>query len=415
MSSAHQVREPGIQNPCCEYGFPAASRRPGMTKSSSAMRRHRRRHHPQARPQAASGRRPLPRDLPRSASDRRPRRLDRDPIFAGARRALALAPHRRGRDLALPRRCAAQARDRRRRQGGDRAARRRHPCRRGAAGNGAGARLAGARNRSATGRWSAARWRPASPSTASSWRRRAGRPGAKRATKRPRQKGNVPVPDKLAAARALLARANRLIANEGVLDAFGHVIDAAPGRPGPLSAVALARPGAGAARGHSRIRPRLAAAQAADARMYSERVIHGEIYKARPDVHAVCHHHAAVDPAVLHFRRGAQAGLSFRRHHGRGGAVLGLARRIRRHQSARGEARGRRLARARARGPLDRADAPARRDRRRPLAGGAYLPHHLRRTQRRAADPGAHARPRRRRSTRRRRGLPAATISAPAR
>jgi HCOMODA/2-hydroxy-3-carboxy-muconic semialdehyde decarboxylase len=32
--------------------------------------------------------------------------------------------------------------------------------------------------------------------------------------------------------------------------------------------------------------------------MYSERVIHGEIYKARPDVMAVCHHHA---PAVMPF------------------------------------------------------------------------------------------------------------------
>src|SRR5262249_46517889 len=32
--------------------------------------------------------------------------------------------------------------------------------------------------------------------------------------------------------------------------------------------------------------------------LYSEMVIHGEIYKARPDVHSVCHHHA---PAVLPF------------------------------------------------------------------------------------------------------------------
>ena len=32
--------------------------------------------------------------------------------------------------------------------------------------------------------------------------------------------------------------------------------------------------------------------------MYSERVIHGEIYKARPDVMAVCHHHC---PAMLSY------------------------------------------------------------------------------------------------------------------
>jgi HCOMODA/2-hydroxy-3-carboxy-muconic semialdehyde decarboxylase len=35
-----------------------------------------------------------------------------------------------------------------------------------------------------------------------------------------------------------------------------------------------------------------------NARLYSERVIHGEIYKARSDVAAICHHHA---PAVMPF------------------------------------------------------------------------------------------------------------------
>ena len=33
-------------------------------------------------------------------------------------------------------------------------------------------------------------------------------------------------------------------------------------------------------------------ARAPDVPLYSERVIHGEIYKARPDVMSVCHHHA---------------------------------------------------------------------------------------------------------------------------
>ena len=35
-----------------------------------------------------------------------------------------------------------------------------------------------------------------------------------------------------------------------------------------------------------------------EARLYGERVIHGEIYKARPEVNAVCHHHA---PSILPF------------------------------------------------------------------------------------------------------------------
>jgi len=37
---------------------------------------------------------------------------------------------------------------------------------------------------------------------------------------------------------------------------------------------------------------------ACDVPLYSERVIHGAIYRARPDVNAICHHHAA---AVLPF------------------------------------------------------------------------------------------------------------------
>ena len=46
--------------------------------------------------------------------------------------------------------------------------------------------------------------------------------------------------------------------------------------------------------------------------MYSERVIHGEIYKARPDVMAVCHHHSPAILQLLHHRREARAGLSSR-------------------------------------------------------------------------------------------------------
>jgi hypothetical protein len=42
----------------------------------------------------------------------------------------------------------------------------------------------------------------------------------------------MPVPSKLDDARDLLARANRMIANEGVLDAFGHVTMRHPTDPG---------------------------------------------------------------------------------------------------------------------------------------------------------------------------------------
>ena len=91
--------------------------------------------------------------------------------------------------------------------------------------------------------------------------------------------------------RAELALANRIVANEGVIDAFGHVSMRHPDNPGryllsrsrapelvtpedfieyDLNSRPLRDPGVG---------------------QYSERVIHGEIYKARPDVMSVCHHH----------------------------------------------------------------------------------------------------------------------------
>jgi HCOMODA/2-hydroxy-3-carboxy-muconic semialdehyde decarboxylase len=96
---------------------------------------------------------------------------------------------------------------------------------------------------------------------------------------------------KLAEARAELALANRMVANEGIIDAFGHVSMRHPDDPGrylisrsrapelvtaddlieyDLDSRPVREPGVG---------------------QYSERVIHGEIYKARPEVMSVCHHH----------------------------------------------------------------------------------------------------------------------------
>ena len=92
-------------------------------------------------------------------------------------------------------------------------------------------------------------------------------------------------------ARHELALANRIVANEGVIDAFGHVSMRHPDNPNryllsrsrapelvtaddfieyDINSQPLRDPGVG---------------------QYSERVIHGEIYKARPEVNSVCHHH----------------------------------------------------------------------------------------------------------------------------
>ncbi|MEJ2434522.1 MAG: class II aldolase/adducin family protein, partial [Pseudolabrys sp.] len=98
--------------------------------------------------------------------------------------------------------------------------------------------------------------------------------------------------------RAMVARANRMIANEGGLDAFGHVTVRHPSDPGRYL---MAR-----SRAPALVQPEdihdftldSEFVKPTNERLYSERVIHGEIYKARPDVNAVCHHHA---PSLLPF------------------------------------------------------------------------------------------------------------------
>ncbi|HXX08102.1 MAG TPA: class II aldolase/adducin family protein [Pseudolabrys sp.] len=106
------------------------------------------------------------------------------------------------------------------------------------------------------------------------------------------------MPDKLDETRELLARANRMIANEGVLDAFGHVTMRHPGDP---QRYLMSR-----SRAPELVQPDdileftldSQPVKPTDVRLYGERVIHGCIYQARPDVNAVCHHHA---PSILPF------------------------------------------------------------------------------------------------------------------
>jgi ribulose-5-phosphate 4-epimerase/fuculose-1-phosphate aldolase len=94
-------------------------------------------------------------------------------------------------------------------------------------------------------------------------------------------------------ARYELALANRIIAHEGVLDGFGHVSIRHPEDP---TRYLLAR-----SRSPELIEPSDLFEFTLDSQpvvapkgeMYGERVIHGCIYQARPDVNAVCHHHSA--------------------------------------------------------------------------------------------------------------------------
>ena len=106
------------------------------------------------------------------------------------------------------------------------------------------------------------------------------------------------MPDAFAELRHELAVANRILANEGIIDAFGHISVRNPKNPDRYF---ISRH-----RACELVEPSDILEMTLDSkpvvptnvRLYSEMVIHGEIYKARPDVNSVCHHHA---PAVLPF------------------------------------------------------------------------------------------------------------------
>jgi ribulose-5-phosphate 4-epimerase/fuculose-1-phosphate aldolase len=95
-----------------------------------------------------------------------------------------------------------------------------------------------------------------------------------------------------------LVTANRILANEGIVDSFGHVSARHPDNP---QHYLLSR-----ARAPERIERGDIVAYALDGAAidknapapYMERFIHGAIYEARPDVHAVVHNHS---PSVIPF------------------------------------------------------------------------------------------------------------------
>lgn len=97
----------------------------------------------------------------------------------------------------------------------------------------------------------------------------------------------------VAALHEELALANRLLANEGVLDAFGHVSCRHPEDPGRYLLAAALPPVAVQPGDILEFDLEGRALCAGTRALYSERVIHSEIYRARPDVGAIIHHHAA--------------------------------------------------------------------------------------------------------------------------
>ena len=98
--------------------------------------------------------------------------------------------------------------------------------------------------------------------------------------------------------RTELVIANHILANNGVLDAFGHVSVRHPRHPDRFLLAQSKAPELVQADDILEYDADAVPLQGAGRPQYSERFIHSEIYRARPDVQAICHHHS---PAVMPF------------------------------------------------------------------------------------------------------------------
>jgi ribulose-5-phosphate 4-epimerase/fuculose-1-phosphate aldolase len=95
-----------------------------------------------------------------------------------------------------------------------------------------------------------------------------------------------------------LATANRILAREGVLDAFGHVSLRHPERPDHYLISRSLGPAFVTEADLQRFTLLGEQMGGHPAAPYVERAIHGALYEARPDIVAVCHNHA---PSTIPF------------------------------------------------------------------------------------------------------------------
>src|SRR4051812_28549878 len=112
--------------------------------------------------------------------------------------------------------------------------------------------------------------------------------------------GGVMTATPLAAPELLrdLVLANRILAHEGVMDAFGHVSVRHPDDPGRFIISRSLGPEL-VTEADLQLFALNGEQVGGDPRSpYAERFIHGAVYGARPDVQAVCHNHA---PSVIPF------------------------------------------------------------------------------------------------------------------
>ncbi len=101
-----------------------------------------------------------------------------------------------------------------------------------------------------------------------------------------------------------LVVANRILYRQGIVDGFGHASVRHDASPGHFLLARNMAPGLVRAEDIVTFDLDGAALDAAGRRVYLERFIHGEIYRARPDVQAVVHSHS---PSVIPFGVTGQA------------------------------------------------------------------------------------------------------------
>lgn len=96
-----------------------------------------------------------------------------------------------------------------------------------------------------------------------------------------------------AEARSLLATANRILVHEEILDGYGHVSVRDPENERHYLMARYLPPSLVSAEDVRAFDFTGQLVVPEDCALYSERFIHAAVYRARPDVHAVCHTHAA--------------------------------------------------------------------------------------------------------------------------
>jgi ribulose-5-phosphate 4-epimerase/fuculose-1-phosphate aldolase len=95
-----------------------------------------------------------------------------------------------------------------------------------------------------------------------------------------------------------LVTANRILAREGIVDSFGHVSIRHPDIPERYLLSRARAPECIEVDDVMDFTLEGAAVDAGGRKPYAERFIHGAVYEARSDIHAVVHHHS---PGVIPF------------------------------------------------------------------------------------------------------------------